>query len=175
MNDTNHETRFLKLATQLEETKGCLNFLMRRSSRIIGRHFDAMLKPTGLRSTQFNVLAVLAQTGPMSLTDLAGLLSMERSALARNLKPLQRQGLIIVSAGVDKRMRIAQLTKLGKENLQKALPFWSAAQARLLEDLGTDDITLLRTLLGRITNHLCGNAREKRIVQNARDKGHYHT
>ncbi len=142
------------MATKLEETRGCLNFLVRRSARLIGRHYDTALKPTGLRATQFNVLAILAQTDEMSLTDLAALLGMERSVLARNLKPLEREGLAGVGAGRDKRVRIAKITKLGRERLQKALPYWAKAQSRLAQTLGAGDSPRLTALLGKISGGL---------------------
>jgi DNA-binding MarR family transcriptional regulator len=146
----------VQLATPLEATRGCLNFLVRRASRIVGRYYDAVLKPTGLRATQFNVMAVLAHSGAMSLTELAACLGMERSALARNLKPLERQGLAEISAGEDKRMRNAELTRLGKEKLRRALPIWSRAQSRLSKDLGASDAALLVGLLRGITERLEG-------------------
>lgn len=144
------------MATRLEETRGCLNFLVRRTSRIVGRYYDAVLKPTGLRATQFNVMAVLAQTRAMSLTELAARLGMERSVLARNLKPLERQGFAEVSAGEDKRMREAALTRLGREKLLRALPIWSNAQTRLSKELGASDAARLVSLLRRITERLEG-------------------
>src|SRR6516225_1728379 len=54
-----------------------------------GDVYDDVLRPLGLRVTQFNLLAVLTQTGPIAITALADLMGMERSALARNLKPIQ--------------------------------------------------------------------------------------
>jgi DNA-binding MarR family transcriptional regulator len=144
------------LATQLEETRGCLNFLVRRTARIVGRYYDAILKPTGLRATQFNVMAVLAQSGAMSLTELAARLGIERSALARNLGPLERRGFAEVSAGQDKRMRMVELTRLGKKKQQRALPIWSRAQTRLSEELGPGDAARLVGLLRRITERLEG-------------------
>jgi DNA-binding MarR family transcriptional regulator len=104
--------------------------------------------------TQFNVLAVLAQSGAMPLTDLAQILGMERSALARNLKPLERDDLVSITVGEDKRARIATVTSQGKERLQKSLAHWSKVQKRLLEELGEENAShlagLLRGIVGRL-------------------------
>jgi DNA-binding MarR family transcriptional regulator len=139
---------------RLEETRACLNFLVRRTSRIVGRYYDAALKPTGLRATQFNVMSVLAQTGPLSFTKLAAVLGMERSVLARNLKPLERHGFATVSPGNDKRVRVAQLTRRGKLKLRSMLPVWSTAQSQLSRELGARDagrlVSLLRVLAKRL-------------------------
>jgi DNA-binding MarR family transcriptional regulator len=145
------------LATRLEETRGCLNFLVRRSARIVGRCYDTALKPTGLRATQFNVMAVLAQSGALSFTRLAALLGMERSALARNLKPLERQGFAEVSAGTDKRVRVAVLTPRGKQKLLSSLPIWSKAQTRLANELAAGEVDRLVGLLKKVTGRLEDN------------------
>ncbi len=139
---------------RLEETQGCLNFIVRRTSRIVGRYFDAALKPTGLKATQFNVMSVLAQSGPVSFSQLADLLGMERSVLARNLKPLERQGLAMVSAGADKRVRVAELTELGRDKLGSALTFWSKAHTRLSDELGAIDAARLVDLLRRLVERV---------------------
>jgi DNA-binding MarR family transcriptional regulator len=138
----------------LEETRGCLNFLVRRSARIVGRYYDTALKPTGLRATQFNMMAVLAQTGALPFTRLAALLGMERSALARNLKPLEREGFAEVSAGTDKRMRVAVLTPRGRQKLQSSLPIWSKAQTRLSNELAVGEVDRLVGLLKKVTGRL---------------------
>jgi len=57
--------------------------------------------------------------------------------LNRNLKPLERQGLIQTEAGQDKRMRTLVLTCKGEEALQKALPLWSIAQTGVEKLLGS--------------------------------------
>lgn len=138
------------MATQLEDTRGCLNFLLRRTSRIVARYYDEVLKPTGLRTTQFNVLAVLAQTGPISFSKLASILGMERSALARNLKPLERSGYLIAIPGEDKRMRMAELTQRGKEKLKSALPHWAKAQNYLAQELGSGNVSRLTAMLKNV-------------------------
>lgn len=138
------------MATQLEDTRGCLNFLLRRTSRIVARYYDEVLKPTGLRTTQFNVMAVLAQTGPISFTKLAAILGMERSALARNLKPLERSGYLVAFAGNDRRVRMAELTQRGKEKLKRALPYWSKAQTYLAQELGSGNVSRLTAMLRNV-------------------------
>jgi DNA-binding MarR family transcriptional regulator len=145
------------LTTRLEETRGCLNALIRRTSRIVARHYDDVLKPTGLKSTQFTMLAALAQTGPISLTELASLLGTERSALARNLKPLERSGFAGVSTGDDRRVRIVELTRAGRQKLEKALPHWAKAQGRLAKDLGSSDVSRLVALLRSMAEHVDSN------------------
>ena len=60
--------------------------------RTITHHYDEALRDSGLRNTQFTLLATLVQTGPMPMTPLAAFLSLERTTLTRNLKSLLRDG-----------------------------------------------------------------------------------
>ena len=119
----------------IEKTQGCLNFQLRRTSRLLGRYYDDALRPLGLRITQFNLLAVLAQTGPIAITALADLMAMERSALARNLKPIERRKLLTVTPGKDKRTRTVTLAPAGRRKLEEALPKWNQAQTQLIRKM----------------------------------------
>lgn len=147
------------MTVKLEETRGCLNFLLRRTSRIVARHYDDALRPHGLRATQFNVLSVLAQMGSTSLTELANVMAMERSALARNLKPLEREGFVTINSGNDKRTRIADVTTKGRRKLKIALPAWAAAHKAVYAILGSTEGTRL------------GNAARKAGDRLSRPKG----
>ncbi len=100
------------------------------------------------------MLAALAQTGPIPLTKLASLLVVERSALARNLKPLERSGFVSTYAGDDKRVRMAKITRSGRAKLRKALPYWGKAQARLAQELGSSDMSHLVGVLRSINQHM---------------------
>ena len=119
----------------IAKTQDCLNFQLRRTSRLLSRYYDDALRPLGLRGTQFNLLAVLAQTGPIAITVLADLVGMERSALARNLKPIERRKLVTVTPGKDKRTRTVTLAPLGRRKLEEALPEWDQAQTQLIRKM----------------------------------------
>jgi DNA-binding MarR family transcriptional regulator len=130
----------------IEKTQGCLNFQLRRMSRLLGRYYDDALRPLGLRITQFNLLAVLAQTGPIAITALADLMAMERSALARNLKPIERRKLVTVTPGKDKRTRTVKLTPAGRRKLAEALPKWDQAQTQLIRKMPNRASALMQGL-----------------------------
>lgn len=142
------------MTVKLEDTRGCMNFIIRRTSRMIGRHYDDALRPHGLRSTQFNVLAVLAQMGPTSLSVVADVMAMERSALSRNLKPLERQGFVAIKPGTDKRTRAANVTSKGLRKLKKALPAWRSAQDELEALIGTTDAKRLVNIVAKVASRL---------------------
>jgi len=100
------------------------------------------------------MLAALAQTGPIPLTKLESLLVVERSALARNLKPLERSGYVSTYAGDDRRVRMVKITRAGKEKLRMALSYWAKAQAGLAQELGSSDPSQLVALLRSINQRI---------------------
>src|SRR6516165_2009377 len=130
----------------IEKTQGCLNFQLRRTSRLLSRYYDDALRHLGLRVTQFNLLAVLAQTGPIAITALAELMAMERSALARNLKPIERRKLVTVTPGKDKRTRTVTLAPAERCNLAEPLPVWDRAQTQLTRKLRNRASALMQGL-----------------------------
>src|SRR3954453_22276475 len=81
----------------------CTCFVIRRAARHLTQSYDRFLAPTGLRTTQYSLLSTLKRTGPRTIQSLAAEMGLDRTTLGRNLRPLERDGL--VSIGVDARDR----------------------------------------------------------------------
>jgi DNA-binding MarR family transcriptional regulator len=112
----------------LPATRDCACLAARRHARLLTRHFDEHLRPHGLRSTQFSVLAALAQTGPIALGDLAELLGLERTTLTRSAGILGDRGWVATVPTADARKRPLRITPAGRGRLARALPAWHRAQ-----------------------------------------------
>ena len=112
----------------------CAN--LRMAARAVTQAYDAALQSTGLKATQFTLLATLDGVGDAPLTRLADALVMDRTTLTRNLKPLVRQGLIRIDHEEDQRVRIVSLTETGRTAFEAARPRWEQAQLRIVENLG---------------------------------------
>ena len=106
---------------------------VRRAARAVANHYDKHLKPTGLKGTQFTLLNTIFMNPATNIGKLADVLGLDRTTLNRNLKPLERRGLIRSGSGKDPRTRTLKLTKEGTKILQNALPHWLAAQSGVLE------------------------------------------
>ncbi|BDP43288.1 MarR family transcriptional regulator (plasmid) [Deinococcus aetherius] len=119
----------------------CACSRLRKAARATTRLYDDALRPVGLRITQFNVLSSLAYHGPVTLTRLADDLVLERTTLARDLKPLERDGLITVGVGQDRRSRVVTLTDRGRALLDRAAPLWQAVQHQLALSLGEERLS----------------------------------
>ncbi len=126
------------------------SFNLRKASRLMAQAYDRYLQPSGLTNTQFTLLAVTSSRGPISITELAGVLGMDRTTLTRNLRLVEREGLLEVTAGRDARTRDVRLTAKGSKTLKKAMPLWQEAQTRVVETLGRahwrDLVKELRTI-----------------------------
>jgi DNA-binding MarR family transcriptional regulator len=109
-------------------TRECICSTLRRATRALTQHYEVHFRGSGLRGTQFTILATLAQTGPIPSTRLARHLGVERTTLTRNLKPLEDRSLITISAGEDARIRQIAITKQGTDLALKLLPLWQEAQ-----------------------------------------------
>lgn len=113
----------------LYDTRFCKCWALRRASRAMTQHYEASFRGTGLRATQFTLLAMLSQTGPLPLTELAAKVGLERTSLTRNLRPLERKGLVRDEPGEDQRVRRVAVTKKGEAAALAALDAWKEAQA----------------------------------------------
>jgi DNA-binding MarR family transcriptional regulator len=116
----------------------CINANLRKTARAITQLYDEFLQPSGLLGTQFRLLGAVASNGPIALAPLAEELTLDPTTLARNLKPLEREGFVEISAGEDRRTRMVKITEKGQEALLKAFPLWEEAQAWVIGQVGED-------------------------------------
>ena len=107
-----------------------------RAARVLTRHYDDALRPVGITITQFGLLKVIQRLEPESISDIAQALDIDRTTLSRNLKPLEKAGLVFRGSEGESRRRRVLLTTLGVAKLEEAQPFWQAAQDRVEEVLG---------------------------------------
>jgi DNA-binding MarR family transcriptional regulator len=126
---------------------GCACFNLRKAARAVTQLYDGFLQPSGLRATQFTILAALDQTGPRKLSVLADALVLDRTTLTRNLKPLQRDNLIESRTGDDRRVRELTITRTGKTRLAEALPLWHQAQKDMKLRIGAKTASALLDIL----------------------------
>lgn len=109
----------------------CRCLAARRHARAVTRHFEAELRPHGLRATQFSILAALALAGALPMRELAELLGLERTTLTRAASLLERNRWVGAAPSNDARERPLRLTAAGRRKLETAYPSWKAAQDTL--------------------------------------------
>ena len=113
---------------QLARSRHCTCAALRRASRAVSAHYESHFRGAEIRGTQFTVLSILAQAGPLSMTALSNHLGVERTTLTRNIALLVKRGLIAHTGTRDARVRLVEITRAGNRTLHTVLPRWVAAQ-----------------------------------------------
>ena len=132
------------LNQELFECTKCVGFNLRLALRAVSQHFDNTIKPSGILGTQFTLLVMIKLLGPITITKLAERGLMDRTTLSRNIKPLQKMGLIEIKTGNDKRLKEIAVTDTGIEKLKESLPLWKKAQEQALSNIGDESWSTLR-------------------------------
>ncbi len=109
----------------------CVCLKVRTAARAVTRFYDDALRPVGLRATQLSVLVAVAFGEAVSIASLSRLLGMDRSTLTRNLRPLEKKGLVVLGPEGHHRSRTLSITFNGGQLVRKALPLWEVAQQKL--------------------------------------------
>lgn len=117
-------------------TENCVCFNLRRVTRAVTQFFDAEMRRHGIRTTQGSVLAALMEKGSWSMAELSDSLGMDRTTLVRNLKPLQRDGLVRTDGGGRGNLVEVSITTEGRKQIEKLEPAWRAAQNAVVQTLG---------------------------------------
>jgi DNA-binding MarR family transcriptional regulator len=133
---------------------GCNCLALRQATRHVTQFYDQFLAPTGLRTTQYSILARLHRKGAMTINALAAELVMDRTTLGRNILPLQRDGLIAVGSGKsDRRSKELRLTGAGVARFHAGRKVWQEAQTRFEAAFGAKRAKELRTQLHTIATN----------------------
>lgn len=127
--------------------KSCMGMHIRRASRIVTQIYDTALRPLGLVLNQFTLLVAIHLVESTPVTRLAQELFTDQTTLTRNLKVLEKRGLVVIEPGEDRRIRLVSLTPEGCALLAQALPLWEQAQADVQARFGQQRSQELLSLL----------------------------
>jgi len=115
----------------------CVCSTLRMVTRAVTQLYDDVLRPSGLRVTQFSMLATLARLGEANLRQLGDTLAIDQTTLTRSLTLLERDGVIERVPHPDGRIKAMRPTAKGRRVLAVARPLWAQAQGLVLHELGT--------------------------------------
>ena len=120
---------------------------LRNAARKATAIYDDALAPAGITIAQFRLLRILERSEPLSLSDLGRHAELDRSTIGRNMRLLERMGLVRMASGADQREALVGLTEAGRSALATAGPLWDGAQERIEASLGADAEARLHALL----------------------------
>ena len=141
----------LSTSAAIKVTQQCICSNLRIATRAITLIYDQALRPSGLRTTQFLLLAKISVSAPITIKQLAKKMLMHRTALARNLKLLEKKDLISIAPGHDRRERIIGLNIRGQKSLIRAYPFWQQAQRKVAKLHGRKQLPHFISELSKLT------------------------
>jgi len=129
-----------KMAKELDLTsmENCVCFNLRWVSRALSQFFVAELGQHGLLPTQTPILGLLAARPEATMAEVSDWLCMDRTTLVRNLRPLERDGLLKVTGKGRGHKVSLTITPKGRSALHTFLPDWQVAQQKVIETLGKE-------------------------------------
>ncbi len=82
---------------------------------------------------------------------LAEAITMDRTTMAHNLQPLEREGLVTIKVGeADRRSRIVTLTPQGEQRVLEGKAAWQRAQAEFEAKFGADKAQNMRKMMAEV-------------------------
>jgi len=136
------------LAGQISQA--CPGMLVRQASRFLTSVFDEAFRPLGIQASQGYVLVTIATFGEdgATISAIADALIMDRTTLTRNVRPLEKTGLVRVARSPDDaRSRILFLTHAGERMIERMPRVWEKAVERLREAFGPTCVQSLQSQL----------------------------
>jgi DNA-binding MarR family transcriptional regulator len=125
----------------------CYCIALRKAERKVTSIYDDALKPVGVNVAQFSLMRTIEREAPVSLSKIGRLAELDRSTVGRNVKVLERMGLVKTLDGKDQREASTVLTARGRSVLTDGASLWDEAQAQIEKALGGRVAKHLRTLL----------------------------
>jgi DNA-binding MarR family transcriptional regulator len=119
---------------------------VRLAARRITQFLEHRIAGSGLSVAQFGLMAHVAAASGDTVGALAARIGLDQSTLSRNLRGLEKDGLVeIATIERDLRRRSVWLTEAGARRLEAALPIWCRANASLDEFIEPELVSNLAT------------------------------
>ena len=131
-------------------TQPCYCAALRRATRRMTALYDAALAPHGITLAQFSLLRNIRRHGPISLTDLAAIMDLDRSTIGRNIRVLIKSGWVEAAESPDQREASVTLSPKGQAILTTAEPDWTATQTLIETKLGPSGATALLQMIANL-------------------------
>lgn len=123
----------------IDYTQICVCANLRKKTRLVTQFYDNLLQPTGLKVTQYSMLANIDLQQSVSISRLGEILLLDQTTITRNINLLKRNGYVnLTRDSQDARAKVITLTDKGVEKLNEAAPIWQDIQERIINDIGLE-------------------------------------
>ena len=128
----------------------CPGFQARATARAVTRYYNACFKPLGLTAEQFSLLVGIGAAEGATLVDLADSAGVDATTLSRNVRNLERRGMVRAEGGRGRAGKRLSLTKSGNQLMVDALPAWDRAKEELSRRLGDENVRSIRRAMAEL-------------------------
>lgn len=143
----------MEIETNFQKMTVCQCNNIRRTSRAVTKFYERIMQPCGLKATQYTLLFILKDYGPMTMNDLSEASHLERTTLVRNLKLLVEKGWVVMEKEGPKAYTV-KLTEKGRDTWNKAYPYWEQAQQTTKQLLTDDEVNMFTQILEKLESSL---------------------
>ncbi len=143
---------------QPQKPSSCICINVRRTSRAITKIYDQALEASGLKLTQFSLLMQIDAHGPLNISALARLTTLDRTTLVRNLKLMEAEGFIENTPTDNPRERQIGITEHGRWTIGQTLPHWKSVQRLIKKHVDPESLNALNNALTVLERLAAGGA-----------------
>jgi DNA-binding MarR family transcriptional regulator len=120
--------------------RACLSMNLRKTERLVTRHYDSYLADAGVTAVQLPLLAIIAAAEEPTFRLLSEQMELDRSTLSRNLSLLEREGLLEIGPSSGPKPGRLSLTRKGRGARAKASRRWNEAHQALMDAVSADEL-----------------------------------
>ena len=119
------------------QEKDCFCLRLKRAAEELMKTYQEALAPSGVTPVQHIILGQIHACKGASLCEVAEAVGVERSTLARTIKPLIKEGYVVDAKPARTRNSRLVLTEKGEAVFQEAHRLWEQEQDKVASGLGT--------------------------------------
>jgi MarR family transcriptional regulator, 2-MHQ and catechol-resistance regulon repressor len=125
--------------------------VMMKAMRALTRYAAAGIEETGLGLSDFGVLELLLNKGPLPVNTIGPIVALTPGSISIAVDRLVSKGLVSrVESAEDRRVRIVALTPRGKDLIVSAFRKHSGQMKRVFSELSPEELRALEVKLKRV-------------------------
>jgi MarR family transcriptional regulator, 2-MHQ and catechol-resistance regulon repressor len=125
--------------------------VMMKAMRALSRYAAAGIEETGLGLSDFGVLELLLNKGPLPVNTIGPIVNLTPGSISIAVDRLVEKGLVSrVESAEDRRVRIVALTPRGKNLIVSAFRKHSGQMRRVFSQLSQEELRVLEAALKKV-------------------------
>jgi DNA-binding MarR family transcriptional regulator len=134
----------------------CIGFVTSTATKTVTKDFNRRMEKCGSTRIQWIALYFLLKADKaMSQKELAALMNIEDPSLARLIDRMERDQLLRrVENPKDKRIKILELTEVGRVKAEDLMPYGQEFSDLLLEDITDEEVEIFQKVLKKMVRNI---------------------